>query len=568
MNSQQLLDRLVELNLLSSNKAEKLAEEARLAGRRVEDLIHERRLVDEVELAKVKSELLKIPYKEVNPKEITPQTLSLLPQEAVVNYQVIPLEKKDDTLVVGMVNPEDRRAQDALKFIAKQKQLNLGVYLITPHIYQTVARRYSSYGSEIEAALRALNIKSKTGVEQRKINLEQEIKANEEAPIIKIVSATLKEAVSENASDVHIEPQRSRLRIRFRIDGSLRETQSLPLELHQPIISRIKILSNLKIDETRIPQDGRFRTEIFNREIDFRVSTFPTPEGEKIALRVLDPKIGLKQLEELGLSGRSEELIKEATENPYGMILITGPTGSGKTTTLYAVVQKLNTEDVNIVTLEDPVEYTIDGVNQSQVRPEIGYTFSSGLRQIVRQDPDIMMVGEIRDTDTAQLAVHAALTGHVVLSTLHTNNAVGVIPRLIDMKVDSFLLPAVLSLMVSQRLMLRLCQECKEIYEPPPKITEIIKKEVGHLYKGPYKIYKAGGCKECGGKGFKGRIGIFEVLQMTPELAEIVNEGATQSKIEAEAKRQGMVTLRQDGILKALEGLVSIEEVLRETAEL
>ena len=519
-------------------------------------------------MVKVKSELLGIPYRKVDSKKIIDELLKILPEETAMNYKVIPLGKEKDMLLVGMVYPDDRQAQEALRFIAKQKRLSLGIYLITPSDYQLIARRYSPYGGEVESALRSVRVKpGEGGGAMPKVKLEQMAAVSEEAPVIKIVSATLKEAVNIGASDIHIEPQRTKSRIRFRIDGDLQEVKSLPLELHQPIISRVKILSNLKIDETRVPQDGRFRTDIFGNEIDFRVSTFPTPSGEKVALRVLDHRVGLKQLDELGLNGKSADLVNEGISKPFGMVLITGPTGSGKTTTLYALMQKLNNEDVNVVTLEDPVEYTISGINQSQVRPEIGYTFASGLRQILRQDPDIMMVGEIRDTDTAELSVHAALTGHIVLSTLHTNNAVGVIPRLIDMGVDAFLMPSVLNLMLSQRLVGRLCQDCKEDVTPPDNVVEIIKKEVGSIRPGPYKVCKSQGCKACKGKMFKGRVAIFEVLKMTPQLADVINTQPTENKIQEEAKRQGMITLRQDGILKALDGLVSVDEVLRETME-
>jgi len=577
MEDKQLLDKLVEVGLLSQSRAGKLLEEADLVKKPAEDIIYDRRLVEEEDLAKVKSELLGIPYKKIDVDQLDDKTLALLPEETVNNYKVIPLGKEKKMLVVGMLNPQDRAAQEALRFIAKQNKLSLGVYLITPANLEAVMRRYSPMSGEIERAVRSLQIKPGKGAGVRKVKLEEATAVAEEAPIIKIVSAMLKEAVTTGASDVHIEPQKTRLRVRFRMDGVLQEVQSLPIELHRAIISRVKIMSNLKIDENRIPQDGRFRTEIYGRDIDYRVSSFPTPAGEKVAIRVLDPQVGLRQLDELGLTGKSGRLVSEGIEQPFGMILITGPTGSGKTTTLYAVMQRLNKDDVNIVSLEDPVEYSIEGVNQSQVRPEIGYTFASGLRQILRQDPDVMMVGEIRDGETAALSVHAALTGHIVLATLHTNNAVGVIPRLIDMKVDAFLLPSVLNVMVSQRLVGQLCQQCKQAGSAPAQIAEIIKKELTALpeevkktikYKDPYQIWKSPGCKECKNKGRVGRVAIFEALTMTPELEVIINAQPTENKILEEAHRQGMVTLRQDGILKALEGLVSIEEIIRETSEI
>jgi type IV pilus assembly protein PilB len=338
----------------------------------------------------------------------------------------------------------------------------------------------------------------------------------------------------------------------------------------------VKVLSNLKIDETRIPQDGRFRTTIFGRDVDYRVSTFPTPAGEKVVIRVLDPSIGLKSMADLGLVGRNADWVIEGLEKPFGMVLVTGPTGSGKTTTLYAFLQKINKEEVNILSMEDPVEYFVEGVNQSQIKPEIGYTFASGLRQALRQDPDIIMVGEIRDNETADLAIQAALTGHVVLSTLHTNNAAGVIPRLMDMNVAPFLLPSSLNIMLAQRLVRKLCDNCKKPEPASPEVEKIIEEEIAKMapevkktieLEAPYKVYKAGGCEKCKGKGFLGRIAIFEVMKMTRELEEIIISGASEGKIRDEGVRQGMVSLRQDGIMKALQGVASIDEVLRETAE-
>ncbi|MBI5731930.1 MAG: type II/IV secretion system protein, partial [Candidatus Magasanikbacteria bacterium] len=500
-------------------------------------------------------------------------------EETVRNYRIVPLSRTKDLLVVGMFNPADERAQGVLKFLAKELRVSLGVYLITLSDWQKVLRRYSSYQSEVETAVKSFNIEGRTAAASQKIvQLEEGISVSEEAPIIKLVAASLKEAVYEQASDIHIEPGRNSLRIRFRLDGDLKTVSLLPIELHQPIVSRIKVLSNLKLDETRVPQDGRFRTVLMGRDIDFRVSTFPTTMGEKAAIRVLDPSVGLKGLEGLGLEERNLNIIKEGIARPYGMVLITGPTGSGKTTTLYSILQLLNKEDVNIVSLEDPVEYFIEGLNQSQVRPEINYDFASGLREILRQDPDVIMVGEIRDEETAGLAVHAALTGHVVLSTLHTNNALGVIPRLIDMKVDAFLLPSSLNLMVAQRLIPRLCDKCKKAEKAPAEIQSIIRKnidnlpeELGRKWRADgdgYKIYHASGCEVCRGKGIAGRIALFEVFAMTPELENIIETSLAERKVLEEAKRQSMVSLRQDGILKALGGLVGIEEALRETTEI
>ncbi len=582
MDNKILAQELVKEGVLTDEASKRIIQETSLSGKNIEELIYERRLASEAEVAKVKSRLLGIPYKKIEADELPEELLKIIPEDSVRNFKIVPISKSTELLVVGMWRPDDVKAQEVLKFIAKQLQVNLGVYLITLGDWEAVLRRYSPYKNEVDVAVKALNIKSKSfSPSQKIIQLEEGISASEEAPIIKIVAATLKEAVWEKASDIHIEPQRNNVRIRFRMDGDLEKVNLLPIELHQPIISRIKVLSNLKLDETRVPQDGRFRTVLMGRDIDFRVATFPTAVGEKVAIRVLDPTVGLKGLEALGLVDQSLEIIKAGLQKPYGMILMTGPTGSGKTTTLYSLMQMLNGEDVNIVSLEDPVEYFIEGLNQSQVRPEINYDFASGLRQILRQDPDIIMVGEIRDEETAGLAVHAALTGHIVLSTLHTNNSLGVVPRLIDMKVDAFLLPSALNMMLAQRLVSRLCDKCKKPDKVAPKIEEIIRKGIKKMPQvalnslkekiknidGPYETYHAPGCEACKGKGVVGRIALFEIFVMTPELGQIISSGPTEQKIIAEAERQKMISLREDGIIKALSGSVSMEEVLKETTE-
>ncbi len=575
MDSQILLKALTDKNLITQEVSEKILRESFLSQKSVEEIIFNKRLVDDSEVAKAKSQVLKVPFKQFKAETIGKDILQYISEETARTYKVVPLSKTNDMLVVGMVNPDDQKAQDALKFTAKQLQINLGIFLISYGDYDAILKKYSPFKDEVDQAVKSVkNIKS--APREKIVQLEEKVSVTEDAPIIKIVASTLKEAVSQGASDIHFEPEKLFFRIRFRIDGDLQEVAELPAELQQPIISRIKVMANLKIDETRIPQDGRFKSTVFGRDIDFRVATFPTPMGEKVAIRVLDSSVGLRSLDDLGFSPENSSLIKEAIEKPYGMVLVTGPTGSGKSTTLYALLQILNKIGVNIVSLEDPVEYYMDGINQSQVKPEIGYDFAAGLRQILRQDPDIIMVGEIRDNETASLAVHAALTGHIVLSTLHTNNAAGVIPRLQDMKVDSFLIPSALNLVVSQRLVSRLCDKCKQAEPASAPVAEIIKKEIDKLpetikatvkFKDNFMVYKPVGCPACKGKGVVGRIGIFEILRMTKELEKIINSGSTEDKIMAEEQRQGMVTLRQDGILKALNGIVGIDEILRETSE-
>ena len=573
MTNDQLLNEIKNADLADEVTISRIKRESVVSGESVEAVVSRTRLVDDRKLAELKSSFLKIPYKKVDPESIEKDLLEIIPEESARTYSAIPVEKKDNMLVVGMVYPDDTKAQEALKFIARSNRLNLGVYLISYNDWRNVLRKYSSYRTELEKAVQSLGLREGES-ERRMANLEESGSA-EDAPIIKIVANTIKEAVASRASDVHIEPQGNYLRVRFRVDGDLKEEASLPVELSQPVVSRVKVMSNLKIDETRVPQDGRFRSVVFDKKIDFRVSTFPTPLGEKVAIRILDPSTGLKSFSDLDFSGDTGDVIKNGLGKPFGMILVTGPTGSGKTTTLYAMLQDLNSESVNIVSVEDPVEYFVSGINQSQIRPEIGYDFASGLRQILRQDPDIVMVGEIRDNETAGLAVHAALTGHIVLSTLHTNNSIGVIPRLIDMGVAPFLLPASLNLMIGQRLLGLVCDGCKVEKDVSPQVAKLIKQalsdlpeELGGKHKEPYKTYEGKGCVKCRGRGTFGRGPIFEVLKMTPQLEEIINSGPTIQKIVKEAKNQGMITLREDGVLKALAGKVMIEEVLRETEEL
>ena len=580
MSDQEFVKALVAESLLSETEGAKLLRDAALARRPAEELIYDNHLADDVAVAKAKAKTLGVPFKRADVSAIPEALLKLIPQETSENYRVIPLERKGNMLVVGMLDPMNERAQEALRFIAKRERVSLGVYLIPMSDLKEAWRKYKPYASEMEELVSSVS-KSMKGGKSSVVSLDESARAgSEDAPVIKLVAKTLQNAVQMQASDIHIEPGRSALRIRYRVDGDLKEVASLPTMLAQPVVSRVKVLANLRLDENRIPQDGRFRTLIENREIDFRVATFPVPTGEKVVLRVLDPLTGLKGLESLGFEDYNFKKIEAAVDAPYGMIIISGPTGSGKTTTLYAVMKKMDALTQNIVTLEDPVEYTMDGINQSQVKPEIGYTFASGLRQILRQDPDVVMVGEIRDDETAGLAVNAALTGHVVLSTLHTNNAIGVIPRLIDLGVPKFLLPSALHTMLAQRLLSHLCPECRVKEAASAELSSIIEKELRALPagpkekvtaefgKGPYETYRTepkSTCKVCKGKGIVGRIAITEVFQMTRELGNVISEGFSEDKLYKEAERQGMITMRADGIVKALKGEVLMEEVLRET---
>jgi Type II secretory pathway, ATPase PulE/Tfp pilus assembly pathway, ATPase PilB len=475
-----------------------------------------------------------------------------------------------------MVYPEDLKAQEALKFLARKNDFAYQVVLITPKIFNALLGKYRDLKKEVGKALEEFREEEETETDTSRRPQFETMSNVEDAPIAKIVNVVLRNALDGAASDIHIEPSRTKLRVRFRVMGELYSSIFLPLNIANAVLARIKIMSNMKIDENRVPQDGRFSMKIDSKNIDFRVSTLPTALGEKVVMRILDPDAGYKTFEDLGLDGRNLELVRKAIDEPFGLILVTGPTGSGKSTTLYAVLQEVNSDKINIISLEDPVEYFCDGVNQSQVRPEIGFDFASGLRSILRQDPDVIMVGEIRDEETALLTIHSALTGHLVLSTLHTNDSLGVVPRLVDLKVQSYLIPSTLTLALAQRLVRRLCPDCKKKVEAKGFLKEKIIDEFKDIPAAsrvdvelgdPIYIWEPVGCPKCNRQGFSGRVGIFETLEMTPELGEIILKDLSGTALSAEGKRQGMTTMRQDGILKALRGVTTIEEVLKATEE-
>jgi len=572
-----LTQALVKKGQISKEQAKEIEDGLKKSNKTEEEAILETGLVSESALFNLKSEVFRIELKEVPTEEIPLKVLEIIPEEAAKFYKIIPLGQNHSILEVGMVYPEDLKAQEALKFLIRQSNLVAKTYLISSTTFNSLLRQYRTLREEVKKALDELEVEMK----RESVRVQNEKKSEfdklvEDAPISKVVNVILRYAIEGNASDIHIEPMKKNLRVRFRMDGSLHASIILPLKVLPAIVARIKILSNLRLDETRIPQDGRFSTSISDKEIDFRVSTFPTSMGEKVALRVLDPTKGLVSFEKLGITGRDLATIEKEMQKPYGLILITGPTGSGKSTTLYTILNLLNKEGSNIITLEDPIEYYMEGINQSQVRPEIGYSFATGLRQILRQDPDIIMVGEIRDEETASLAMNASLTGHLVLSTLHTNNAIGVIPRLIDMKVSPFLLPPALSLAIAQRLIKLLCPECKKRVEASKATKELIMHEVETLpesvrkkveIKDPLYLYEAKGCKKCNNRGYKGRMGIFEVLEMTKGLEKIILGNPSEAEIYEEAKKQEMITMKQNGLLKVLQGLTTVEEVLRVAEE-
>jgi type IV pilus assembly protein PilB len=545
-------------------------------GKTEEDLILSRGLVDEEKLFTLKSEMLGIPFISIQPENISLEILKTIPEETAKFYRMIPLGEKKSEVLIGMVSPEDLKAQEALKFLARKNDFAYQVVLTTPKIFGIMLGKYRDLKKEVGKALEEFQ-EEETGKDTSHSKLQTEmISTVEDAPIAKIVNVILRNAIDGDASDIHIEPSRTKLRVRFRVMGELYSSIFLPLNIANAVLARIKIMSNMKIDENRIPQDGRFSLKIDAKNFDFRVSTLPTALGEKVVMRILDPDAAFQTFEDLGLDGRNLELMRKVIDEPYGLILVVGPTGSGKSTTLYAVLQEINNDKINIISLEDPVEYFCEGVNQSQVRPEIGFDFASGLRSILRQDPDVIMVGEVRDEETALLTIHSALTGHLVLSTLHTNDSLGVVPRLVDLKVQPYLIPSTLTLALAQRLVRSLCPDCKKKVLAKGFLRDKLISEYNDIPEAsrngvklpdPLEIWEPVGCAKCNRQGFAGRIGIFEAMEMTPELGEIILKNLSGTALSAEGKRQGLITMRQDGILKAIRGLTTLEEVLKATEE-
>ncbi|MEI7890342.1 MAG: GspE/PulE family protein [bacterium] len=521
---------------------------------------------------------LGIPYFDDDSVIIEPEVLGVITEDIARANQIIPFSLKKGIIEVGIVDPQNTNALNILRFISEKKKVEFSLFLISKSVFEKLAQQYSG-GAEkaIEEAMGTLQFED--DVEKEADENESDDGAGmQSAPVTKLLSVIIRHAVDGNASDIHIEPYGVKeYRVRFRVDGILYASISIPKEVGRAVVSRIKILSNLKIDEKRKPQDGRFKAKETGHAVDFRVSTLPVIDGEKVVLRLLDTSNKVIDLDSMGLMGEGKEILLRNIKEPFGVILMTGPTGSGKSTTLYACLDILNKEERNIITLEDPVEYSISGINQSQINPEIGYTFASGLRSILRQDPNVIMVGEIRDGETAELTIHAALTGHLVLSTLHTNSSIGAIPRLIDMGIESFLLASSVRVVGAQRLVRRICTHCKEKVEIGVRnlqyihgyIDGILPEEI-EKYKLDVSMglffYRGKGCDECGNTGYKGRVAIFEALEIDAEMKEIIaDHNGAEAEVEAYAQKKGMITIKQDGIIKVLLGLTTLEEVERVT---
>ncbi len=524
-----------------------------------------------------KGEYLNIPTRSLQDKNIPFNLLEYIPEESAIHYSFAPIGFKDGVLEVGIVDPDNIEARDALSFISSKINLPFKMFLISQGDFDKVIETYRGLSGEVTKALSELE--SELSVDEESVTLPSSVgkttaeqnntntKIIEDAPVTKIVATILRYATEGNASDVHIEHMRDKIRVRFRVDGTLNTSLVLPIKVHSAVIARIKILSNMKLDEKRKPQDGRFSARIEGRTIDFRVSTFPAYYGEKIVMRILDQEKGVKKIDEMGLSPKNLALIREALARPYGLILLTGPTGSGKTTTLYSMLNEVDREGSNVLSLEDPIEYNIEGMSQSQVKPEIGYTFASGLRTALRQDPDVIMVGEIRDKETAELAVQAALTGHLVLSTIHTNTAAGVIPRLMDMGIDPYLIAPTLILTIAQRLVTTLCPNSGKAEPVEGSIKMMFDKQFADLpevYKKDLpkmdNVYNVERTQDCP-NGTRGRTAVFELFKMDHDIERVILNRATEADIFKALREKGMLTMKEDAIIKAVNREIPIEEV-------
>jgi len=560
-----LADILVAQGALTEERAKQVKLAEVQSGKNQEEILKDQNMVSEEALVKAKASLYNVSYIDLTSLPSSPQALAVLPQEVAEKFNVFPIsiDAPNHTLILAMADPLDLTA---IEFIEQKTGYRIRPQAaIGSKIKEFVAARYStSLAQEVTEALKEVNDEGdKVMFETVRTGVIREEK------IAEIVSRILEFAMKARASDVHVEPQEKSTRVRYRIDGILQEKLTIPKNLHDALVSRVKILSRMKIDEKRIPQDGRFNFKAEGEEVDLRISTLPTSWGEKIVMRLLKKTGGVPTLNDLGLRGRALRNLDEAILRPHGIILICGPTGSGKTTTLYSIISKISTPKVNIVTVEDPIEYKIPGVNQVQINPVAGLTFASGLRSFLRQDPNIILVGEIRDRETADLAVQASLTGHLVFSTLHTNDASEALPRLLDMGAEPYLLASSMTAIVAQRVLRKIHDDCKVSYQADPKVIEDIKRNLGPLWPAgrDNTLYKGEGDAECASSGYFGRVGIFEVLPVSEKISRLILERSASGGIEKVAREEGMIALKQDGYLKVLDGTSTIEEVLRVAQE-
>lgn len=576
-----ILQSVIKKGLMSEAQIEEVKKEAESSGLTVEQALLKKGLSPQA-LLELQGEYFEIPTRNIDVQDMSTKILEYVPQESAEYYRFVPIGVKNKVLEIGIVNPDNIEARDALNFISSKIGMPFKLFLISEDDFSKVLSLYNGLTNEVSKSLNELETELKIEKNANTENTEgyedesatkkdgkhqDEATIVEDAPVTKIVATILRYATDGNASDIHVEPWRENVKVRFRVDGVMNTSLTLPIKVHSAVVSRIKIMSDMRLDEKRKPQDGRFTVRLENRKIDFRVSTFPTFFGEKVVMRLLDAEKGVIKLDSLGFSERNLGLIKAAIKRPYGLILISGPTGSGKTTTLYSMLNEVDREHQNVLSLEDPIEYNIEGMSQSQVRPEIDYTFASGLRTTLRQDPDVIMVGEIRDKETAQLAIQAALTGHLVLSTIHTNSAIGVVPRLIDMGVDPYLIAPTLILAIAQRLVRTLCPGSGTPLPIEGSLKMLIDKQFSDLPKQYLseleftdKVYEISPSPECP-NGTRGRRAVLEVMEMDKDIENVILKNPTDIEIWKIARSKGMLTMKEDAILKAMQRDIPFEEV-------
>lgn len=583
IKNKQLKEFISDSDIIKAEDLERAYQKAEKEKIKLGEILLKEGLIDEINLRKLYAYILGVPFVDLT-KEIIPQeVLQMIPEPIAKKYKIIAFSKTGKELKVAMLNPEDIQTID---FIKKKSELKVVACLTTGESIDNVLKYYEK---SLKAEFGDMITKDSEGIEKEEGKEEDLEKVAQGLPIIRIVDTLIKHAILQEASDIHIEPDEKEVRVRYRIDGVLHDAMTLPKQVMQGIIARIKVLSNLKLDEHRVPQDGRFKIEKDDLKISFRVSILPIFDGEKIVMRLLNENSKGLTLEEVGFSGKGLETVHRHIKKPNGMILVTGPTGSGKTTTLYTIMDILNTPELNISTVEDPVEYRMVRINQTQINPKVGLTFAAGLRSLLRQDPDVIMVGEIRDNETMEMAIHSAMTGHLVLSTLHTNSAIGTVPRLIDMGAEPFLLASTINSIIAQRLVRKLCPNCRKEYildnddiknleknYNMNRIFEIIKNSDAMKIKESsgdkdkwksIKFYRSAGCEQCNKEGYRGRLGIFEVLEVNDEMKKMISHKASEEEMQKKCQEDGMLSMVEDGFIKAAMGLTSIEEILRVTTE-
>ncbi len=565
---------LIDTKAIATKELDLYLEEAKKRNQNLEEYLLTQKILNEEQLYQTAAQHFSLPFINLKNETIRKDILFLIPEPIASTHKIVAFDRTEAELKIAALNPDDLQI---FEFLAKKTDAEVKIYITTPSgINEALKNYHKGLKAEFQELTKEQEVVSENGDNKLK-------ELAHDLPVIRIVDTLLEYAIFESASDIHIEPTEKEVAVRYRVDGILRNVMTLPKSVHAGIVARIKILSNLKLDEHRLPQDGRFKVQTNDYKVSFRVSIIPAYDGEKIVLRALNEQTGVITLEQLGLQKSPLDKVQRNIEKPHGLVLVTGPTGSGKTTTLYAILNILNRPEVNITTIEDPIEYRMPGINQTQVNPKIGYTFAGGLRAFLRQDPNIIMVGEIRDEETAEIAIHAALTGHLVLSTLHTNDAPTTLPRLSEMGVPAFLVASTANVIVAQRLVRKICQDCIESYNLTKNELAKLEKQINLEFvlntlekenlitkkqsRESLLFYRGKGCKKCDKSGYKGRIGLYEVLEVTTEVSNLITKGATADEIQKAARDQGMQTILEDGFIKAKTGITTIEEVLRVTKD-